>query len=80
MEKNKYNKSEKTNNKQQHNTADEAVEQNATQTPGEAATEGENTDTKADAEPEEELSEVDKLKKELEETRDQLEKEKKEYQ
>lgn len=79
MEKNKYNKSEKTNNKQQHNTADEAVEQNATQTPGEAATEGESTDTKADAEPEEELSEVDKLKKELEETRDELEKEKKEY-
>lgn len=79
MEKNKYNKSEKTNNKQQHNTADEAVEQNATQTPGEAATEGESTDTKADAEPKEELSEVDKLKKELEETRDQLEKEKKEY-
>lgn len=79
MEKNKYNKSEKTNNKQQHNTANEAVEQNATQTLGEAATEDESTDTKADAEPEEELSEVDKLKKELEETRDQLEKEKKEY-
>lgn len=79
MEKNKYNKSEKTNNKQQHNTADEAVEQNATQTPGEAATEGESTDTKADVEPEEELSEVEKLEKELEETRDQLEKEKKEY-
>lgn len=79
MEKNKYNKSEKTNNKQQHNTADEAVEQEATQTQDEAATEGESTDTKADAEPEEELSEVDKLKKELEETRDQLEKEKKEY-
>lgn len=79
MEKNKYNKSEKTNNKQQHNTADEAVEQEATQTQDEAATEGESTDVKADAEPEEELSEVDKLKKELEETRDQLEKEKKEY-
>lgn len=79
MEKNKYNKSEKPNNKQQHNTADEAVEQNATQTPGEAATEGESTDTKADVEPEEELSEVEKLEKELEETRDQLEKEKKEY-
>lgn len=79
MEKNKYNKSEKTNNKQQHNTADEAVEQNATQTQDEAATEGENTDTEADVKPEEELSEVDKLKKELEETRDQLEKEKKEY-
>lgn len=79
MEKNKYNKSEKTNNKQQHNTADEAVEQEASQTQDEAATEGESTDVKADAEPEEELSEVDKLKKELEETRDQLEKEKKEY-
>lgn len=79
MEKNKYNKSEKNNNKQQHNTADEAVEQETTQTQSEAATEGESTDTKADAEPEEELSEVDKLKKELEETRDQLEKEKKEY-
>lgn len=79
MEKNKYNKSEKTNNKQQHNTADEAVEQEASQTQDEAASEGESTDVKADAEPEEELSEVDKLKKELEETRDQLEKEKKEY-
>lgn len=79
MEKNKYNKSEKTNNKQQHNTADEAVEQEATQTQSEAATEGESTDTKADAEPEEELSEVEQLKKELKETRDQLEKEKKEY-
>ncbi len=79
MEKNKYNKSEKPNNKQQHNTADEAVEQEASQTQDEAASEGESTDTKADAEPEEELSEVDKLKKELEETRDQLEKEKKEY-
>ncbi len=79
MEKNKYNKSEKPNNKQQHNTADEAVEQEASQTQDEAATEGESTDVKADAEPEEELSEVDKLKKELEETRDQLEKEKKEY-
>lgn len=79
MEKNKYNKSEKTNNKQQHNTADEAVGQEASQTQDEAASEGESTDTKADAEPEEELSEVDKLKKELEETRDQLEKEKKEY-
>lgn len=79
MEKNKYNKSEKTNNKQQHNTADEAVEQEASQTQDEAATEGESTDVKADAEPEEELSEVDKLKKELKETRDQLEKEKKEY-
>lgn len=79
MEKNKYNKSEKPNNKQQHNTADEAVEQEASQTQDEAATKGESTDVKADAEPEEELSEVDKLKKELEETRDQLEKEKKEY-
>lgn len=79
MEKNKYNKSEKPNNKQQHNTADEAVEQEASRTQDEAATEGESTDVKADAEPEEELSEVDKLKKELEETRDQLEKEKKEY-
>ncbi len=79
MEKNKYNKSEKPNNKQQHNTADEAVEQEASQTQDEAASEGESTDVKADAEPEEELSEVDKLKKELEETRDQLEKEKKEY-
>ncbi len=79
MEKNKYNKSEKPNNKQQHNTADEAVEQEASQTQDEAASEGESTDTKADAEPEEELSEVDKLKKELEETRNQLEKEKKEY-
>lgn len=79
MEKNKYNKSEKNNNKQQHNTADEAVEQETTQTQSEAATEGESTDTKADAEPEEELSEVEQLKKELKETRDQLEKEKKEY-
>ena len=72
MEKNKYNKSEKNNNKQQHNTADEAVEQETTQTQSEAATEGESTDTKADAEPEEELSEVEQLKKELKETRDQL--------
>lgn len=53
------------------------MEQEASQTQDEAATEGESTDVKADAEPEEELSEVDKLKKELEETRDQLEKEKK---
>lgn len=79
MEKNKYNKSEKNSNKQQHNTADEAVEQEATQTQSDAATEGESTDTKTDAEPEEELSEVERLKKELNETRDQLEKEKKEY-
>ncbi len=79
MEKNKYNKNERHNNNRQHDTADEAVEQDATQTQDEAAAEDEDTDTKVDAEPEEELSEVDKLKKELEETRAQLEKEKKEY-
>lgn len=79
MEKNKYNKNEQHNDKRQHNTAEQEADREATQTQDEAATEGKNTDTKTDAEPEEELSEVDKLKKELEDTRAQLEKEKKEY-
>ena len=79
MEKNKYSKSEKYNDKEQRQATEDAAGQECTEAQEETLAEDENTGTEAGAEPGEELSETDALKKELEETRAQLEKEKKEY-
>ncbi len=79
MEKNKYNKSEKYNDKEQRQATEDAAGQECTEAQEETLAEDENTGTEAGAEPGEELSETEALKKELEETRAQLEKEKKEY-
>lgn len=79
MEKNKYNKSDNNNDKQQRHAAEDAVGQENAEAQEDTLAEDENTGTDADTEAEEVLDETEVLKKELEETRAQLEKEKKEY-
>ena len=79
MEKNKYNKNDNNNDKQQRQAAEDVVGQENAEAQEDTLAEDENTGTDTDTASEEVLDETEVLKKELEETRAQLEKEKKEY-